>query len=76
MTLLSVGVAATIGVFATSGRRTLGAQRTDVAVQKAQAEVDKLVSLKYGELALTSAPVASTDPKNPELEGHRHELQR
>jgi prepilin-type N-terminal cleavage/methylation domain-containing protein len=65
VTLLSVGVAATIGVFASSGRGALTAQRTDVAVQKAQAEVDKLASLKYGELALTSAPVPSTDPKNP-----------
>lgn len=65
VTLLSVGVAATIGVFASSGRRTLGAQRTDVAVQKAQAEIDKLSSLKYGELALTAAPTPSTNPDNP-----------
>jgi prepilin-type N-terminal cleavage/methylation domain-containing protein len=65
VTLLSVGVAATIGVFGASGRTTLGAQRTGVAVQKAQAEIDKLSSLKYGELALTSTPSASTDPKNP-----------
>ena len=65
VTLLTVGVTATIAVFGSSGRRTLSAQRVDVAVQKAQAEVDKLVSLKYGELALSSAPASSSDPNNP-----------
>lgn len=65
VTLLTVGVTATIAVFGSSQRRTLGAQRVDVAVQSAQAEMDKLVTLKYGELALTSAPVSSSDPNNP-----------
>jgi prepilin-type N-terminal cleavage/methylation domain-containing protein len=65
VTLMSVGVAATVGVFGASGRTTLGAQRSDVAVHKAQAEIDRLASLKYGELALTAAPTTSTDPENP-----------
>jgi prepilin-type N-terminal cleavage/methylation domain-containing protein len=64
--LLSVGVAATIGALSASGRSTLRAQRVDVGVEKAQAEIDKLASLKYGEIALTAAPATSTDPNNPD----------
>jgi prepilin-type N-terminal cleavage/methylation domain-containing protein len=66
MVLTSVGVAATIGVFGASGRATLISQRTEVGTQQAQAEVDRLSKqLTYGELALTSTPVASTNQLNP-----------
>jgi prepilin-type N-terminal cleavage/methylation domain-containing protein len=65
MVILSIGIAATIGVFGASGRTTVGAQRNDVAAQQAQAEIDKLSTLKYGELALNSMPASSTDPNNP-----------
>jgi prepilin-type N-terminal cleavage/methylation domain-containing protein len=64
--LMAVGIAATIGVFGASGRTTLGAQRSDVATQQAQAEIEKLSTLSFGQLALTSAPPASTDPSNPD----------
>jgi prepilin-type N-terminal cleavage/methylation domain-containing protein len=63
--LITVGVAATIGVFGASGRTTLSAQRSNVATQQAQAEIEKLSALSYGQLALTSAPPASSDPSNP-----------
>jgi prepilin-type N-terminal cleavage/methylation domain-containing protein len=64
--LVTVGIAATIGVFGASGRTTLGAQRSDVATQQAQAEIEKLSTLSYGQLALTSAPPASSDPSDPD----------
>jgi prepilin-type N-terminal cleavage/methylation domain-containing protein len=64
--LLTVGIAATIGVFGASGRTTMGAQRNDVATQQAQAEIEKLSTLSYGQLALTSAPPASSDPSDPD----------
>jgi prepilin-type N-terminal cleavage/methylation domain-containing protein len=63
--LMTVGIAATIGVLGASGRTTLGAQRSNVATQQAQAEIEKLSTLSYGQLALTSAPPASSDPSNP-----------
>jgi prepilin-type N-terminal cleavage/methylation domain-containing protein len=65
MALTAVGVAATLGVFGATGRTTVISQNTEVGAQQAQAELDRLSKLKYGELALTSSPVNSTDPKNP-----------
>ena len=66
MSLTAVGVAATLGVFGASGRTTLVAQQGQVGAHQAQAELDRLAKqLSYGELAMTSLPVASTDPKNP-----------
>ncbi len=67
MALVAIGVAATIGVFGTSSRATVRAQRGEVAVQQAQAEIDRLSTLEYGETALTSAPTASTDPYDPRI---------
>jgi prepilin-type N-terminal cleavage/methylation domain-containing protein len=64
--LTTVGTAATIGVLSASGRTTLGAQRSDLATQQAQAEIEKLGTLSYGQLALRSAPPASNDPSNPD----------
>src|SRR4051794_18821549 len=63
--LMAVGVAATIGVFGASGRTTLVSQQAQVAAQQAQAELDRLSKLRYGQLAMTSTPTASTDSKNP-----------
>ena len=65
MALTAVGVAATLGVFGAAGRTTVISQNTEVGAQQAQAELDRLSKLKYGELALTSTPVASADVKNP-----------
>ena len=67
MALVSIGVAATIGVFGSSSRATVRAQRGEVAVQQAQAEIDRLSTLEYGETALTSAPTPSTDPNDPRI---------
>jgi prepilin-type N-terminal cleavage/methylation domain-containing protein len=65
MALTAVGVAATLSVFGASGRTTVISQNTEVGAQQAQAELDRLSKLRYGELALTSPPVNSADPKNP-----------
>jgi prepilin-type N-terminal cleavage/methylation domain-containing protein len=65
MALTAVGVAATLSVFGASGRTTVISQNTEVGAQQAQAELDRLSKLRYGELALTSTPVNSSDPKNP-----------
>jgi prepilin-type N-terminal cleavage/methylation domain-containing protein len=63
--LITVGVAATIGVIGASSRASLTSQRSNVATQRAQAEIERLNTLSYGQLALTSAPTASTNPSNP-----------
>jgi hypothetical protein len=65
VTVVSIGVAATLKVFGSAGRTTLSAQAQHVAVQQMQAELEQLSSLPYPELALTTAPEASTDPRHP-----------
>jgi hypothetical protein len=64
--LMTIGIAVTIGVLGASGHTTLGAQRSEVAVQQAQAEIERLSTLEYGELALTAPPPTSSDPNNPD----------
>jgi prepilin-type N-terminal cleavage/methylation domain-containing protein len=66
--VMSFGVAATMRVFGAAGRTTVRAQQHEVAVQRAQAEIDRLSALAYGELALTTAPASSSDPNDP---GHK-----
>jgi type II secretory pathway pseudopilin PulG len=63
--VMSFGVAATLRVFGSADRATLQAQQHEVAVQQAQGEVDRLASLSYGDLALTSTPVYSSDAADP-----------
>lgn len=64
MALISIGVGSTLRVFGASGRTTVRAEQSEVAVQKAQAELDRLKTLPYGALALTSPPPSSVDPKD------------
>jgi type II secretory pathway pseudopilin PulG len=63
--LVSIGVAATFRIFGVTNRSELRSERTEVAVQQAQAELDRLRTLPYGELALTALPTSSSDPKDP-----------
>ena len=63
--LISIGVAATLRVFGAAGHSVLRSERTDVAVQQAQAELDRLRTIPYGELALKTSPTASSDPYDP-----------
>jgi type II secretory pathway pseudopilin PulG len=66
--ILLVGIVATLGVFGSSKRTTLVAQRHEVAVHQAQREMEKLRAMKYSELGLeaTSAPAHNADPNNPD----------
>jgi prepilin-type N-terminal cleavage/methylation domain-containing protein len=54
--LLSFGVAATIGVFTSSKKVNLLAQRHEVAVHQAQREIERLRSLPYNQVGLTAKP--------------------
>jgi prepilin-type N-terminal cleavage/methylation domain-containing protein len=68
--ILLVGIVATVGVFGSSKRTTLVAQRHEQAVHIAQREMEALRSLKYSELGLTAtsasaAPQHSGDPRSP-----------
>src|SRR5688572_11484161 len=65
VTVMSFGVAATMKVFGSANRTTLSAQAQQVAVQQAQAELERLSTLAYGELALTQSPFSSSDPMDP-----------
>jgi len=65
VTLTSFGVGATMKVFGAAGRTTLSAQAQEVAVQQAQAELERIATLPYGELALTQGPASSSDPNHP-----------
>lgn len=65
MALMSVGVAATLRVFGSSGRTAQAAQRDNVATQKAQAALDLLSTTPYNQLGLTSTPASSTDQLDP-----------
>ena len=63
--LISIGVAATLKIFGAAGHSVLRSERTDVGVQQAQAELDRLRTLPYGELAMKAAPSSSSDPYDP-----------
>src|SRR3954454_5842412 len=72
-TLIEVLVAAVIlvmasmavfGVLAAATRNAQRAQATQVALDKAQEEIEKLHSIPYGELALFKAPSPSSSPLN------------
>jgi prepilin-type N-terminal cleavage/methylation domain-containing protein len=57
--ILSVGVLATVSVFAASKRASFGAQRHEVAVHQAEKEIEYLRSLTYEQLGLTENPKLS-----------------
>jgi prepilin-type N-terminal cleavage/methylation domain-containing protein len=68
--ILLIGIVATVGVFGSSKRTTLVAQRHELAVHMAQREMEALRTLKYSELGLKAtsagaAPQHSNDPKSP-----------
>ena len=70
--ILLIGIVATVGVFGSSKRTTLVAQRHEMAVHVAQREMEAMRALKYSELGLRvgggvggSPPANSADPNNP-----------
>lgn len=63
--ILVVGAIATFGVLASATINNQRAKGTQVALDKAEQEMEVLRSLSDEELALTSAPVTSTEEGNP-----------
>ena len=63
--ILAMAALATFGVLAAATRNAQRAQATQVALDKAQEEMEKLHALAYSELALTVAPSHATDTMNP-----------
>jgi len=63
--VLALAAMATFGVLAAATRNAQRAQATQVALDKAQEEMEKLQTVPYNELLLERAPFPSTDPLNP-----------
>ncbi len=63
--LLALASGAVFGVMAASVRNNSRAETTQVALDRAQRELEKLHSLSYDELALTVTPAHSTNTLNP-----------
>lgn len=63
--ILAMAAMATFGVLAATTRNAQRAQATQVALDKAQEEMEKLHTLSYDELALTSVPPPSSNPLDP-----------
>jgi prepilin-type N-terminal cleavage/methylation domain-containing protein len=61
--LISIGVAATLKVFGAAGHSVLRSERTDVAVHQGQAELDRLRTLRYGQLAMRERSVRPRQPR-------------
>lgn len=63
--ILVIGALATFGLLSSATKNTQRAKATQVALDLAQNELEKLHSLKDEELALTAAPAGSEDKLNP-----------
>ena len=63
--VLAIGVVAVLGVLDASTRNTFRAEQTQVAINRAQRELEQIRQLAYKDVALTTTPAASTDPKDP-----------
>ncbi len=63
--VLSLAALATFGVLAAATRNAQRAQATQVALDKAQAELEKLHTLSYEQLALTTTPSRVSSPLSP-----------
>ncbi|MET0559263.1 MAG: hypothetical protein ABW065_11400 [Solirubrobacterales bacterium] len=63
--VLALAATATFGVLAAATRNAQRAQATQVALDKAQEEIEKLHSIPYSELALKKAPEHNSAPLNP-----------
>ena len=63
--VLAIGAMAVLGVVDTSTRNTFRAEQTQVAINRAQRELEQIRQLDYEDLALTTTPSASSDPDDP-----------
>lgn len=60
--IIAIVITAALTVFDVSTRATFNAERSQIAVNEAQNQMEDLKALDYDQLALTSTPAASTDP--------------
>jgi type II secretory pathway pseudopilin PulG len=63
--VLVMGAAATFGVLGAATKNAQRAKATQVALDLAQEEMERLHSIPYSELAVNTMPVASSDKKSP-----------
>ncbi len=63
--ILAVGALATFGLLSTATKNTQRAKATQVALNRAQQEMETLRSLSNKQLALTTTPASSTNPLSP-----------
>ena len=63
--LLLIGMMATLQAFDASGRNTLRLKQSQVMLDRAQQEMERIRALPYDQIALTVAPAPSTDPDSP-----------
>lgn len=63
--ILTLASAALFGVLAAGARNGARAKSTQIALNRAQQEMEKLHSLSYEELALRTSPQPSTNPLSP-----------
>lgn len=63
--ILTLAALATFGVMASAVRNGQRAKQTQVALDRAQEEMEKLHSLTYKQLAMTEAPAHATSTLNP-----------
>lgn len=65
ITILSLGLLASFQVFDAASRGAYRAEQKQVALDRAQRELEELRALEYDQLALTAMPPSSTDPRLP-----------
>jgi prepilin-type N-terminal cleavage/methylation domain-containing protein len=66
MMLLAIGILSLVGVLDMARKLTLVAERQTSLTHRAQQELERVTSLPYGQIALTSAPGHSADTSNPD----------
>ncbi len=76
--VLTLGAAATFGVLGAATKNAQRAKATQVALDLAQEEMERLHSLPYSRLAVSSQPASSSQPLNPgyRVQGEEFALKR
>jgi type II secretory pathway pseudopilin PulG len=63
--ILAAGALAVLQTFDASTRNTFRAEQTQVAINRVQRELEQVRQLDYADVALTTTPSHSSDPKDP-----------
>jgi hypothetical protein len=64
--VLAVGILGMLRAFTGSQKLELVSERSTTMAHMAQREIERLEGIPYAQLGLSSAPMPSTDPKNPD----------